>query len=138
MAKNVPVPGRAKQHLRRWYGEQLLEKATVLQGSFFGWLFGRFGQSAVTLNKTVHFTPRAPELESDSGIVLLGHECYHILQQHEMGWWNFLLGYLIRWRPSHIRRGGSIPSRSRPTLADVRSARRCGSDSRHRCSSGPG
>ena len=64
------------RHLGRWYGEPFVEEATVLQGSIFGWLFGVFGQHAVTINRTVHLTPRAPDLEADRGVALLGHECF--------------------------------------------------------------
>ena len=109
MAKRVLVPERVIRHLGRWYDEGFVAEATVLRGSILGWLFGVFGQHAVTINRTVHLTPRAPDLEADRGIALLGHECYHILQQSEMGWWRFLARYVWGWRPSHIRRGWEHP-----------------------------
>ena len=105
MASRLTVTEKTRQRLGEWYSGQVLDSTTVLQGSLAGWIFGRFGQHAVTLNKTVHLTPQAPQLDTDSGIVLLGHELYHVGQQHEMGWWRFLASYILRWRPSHIKRG---------------------------------
>lgn len=99
----------------------------MLRGSLFGWVFGRFGQHAATINRTVHLTPRAPDLESVPGVVLLGHECYHVLQQQEMGWWRFLAAYICRWRPSHVSRGWEHPlerpayERGREVLQTLRS-----------------
>ena len=109
MPKRAEPPRRARQCLSRWYDDQLLADTLVLRGSIFAWLFGRFGQRAVTINKTVHLAHRAPDLATDSGIALLGHECYHVLQQREMGWWNFLARYIWRWRPYHVKSGWRHP-----------------------------
>jgi hypothetical protein len=110
MAKRMAIPPDSAQKLARWYDEHLLSDTPVLRSSVFGWLFGLFGQDAVTINKTVHLTDKAPEdLSSQSGIALLGHELYHVVQQHEMGWWGFLLRYLWHWRPKHIKRGEEHP-----------------------------
>ena len=105
----VPVPDRTRRLLRQWYPEDLTEETTVVRGSVFGWLFGRFGQHAVTVNRTVHLTSDAPGLESDAGIVLLGHELYHVVQQQEMGWWRFIARYVWSWRPSHVSEGWRHP-----------------------------
>ena len=105
----VDVPEKAQSILARWYGDNLPGQATVLRGSLMGTLFGLTGQAAVTLNKTIHLTPRASALDSDRGIVLLGHELYHVLQQTELGWTRFLLKYLIGWRPIHIKEGRRHP-----------------------------
>jgi hypothetical protein len=109
MTKRLAVSDAAKQHLGQWYSAQLLDNTRVLRGSIFGWLFGRFGQHAVTINKTVHLTPHAPDVESDDGISLLGHELFHVMQQAEMGWWRFLARYIWRWRPSHVKQGWKHP-----------------------------
>jgi hypothetical protein len=109
MPRRIEVPENVRQRLAQWYSDEFLRNTTVLRGSFFGTLLGWFGQHAVTINKTVHFTPRAPDMESNSGTILLGHECFHIVQQTEMGWWMFLIRYAIRWRPSHVRRGWEHP-----------------------------
>jgi len=109
MAERVGIPESTAQELTCWYSEDLIRSTTLLRGTFFGWLFGRFRQAAVTINKSVHLTPRAPDLVSHSGIVLLGHELYHVLQQQEMGWWSFLLRYLWHWRPRHVTQGRQHP-----------------------------
>ncbi len=95
--------------LARWYGERLPRDVVVLHGSWFGRLFGASGQGAVTINGTVHMTARSPDIETDAGIALLGHEIYHVVQQAEMGWWRYLVLYSLRWRPSHIREGWRHP-----------------------------
>ena len=109
MPPRVVLPDMAREHLARWYGEEFLEDVAVLRGTFLGWLFGRFGQHAVTINKRVHLTSRAASLDSDSGISLIGHEFYHVVQQTEMGWWRFLARYVWHWRPTHIRHGRRHP-----------------------------
>ena len=53
MSKREKIPERASDHLVRWYGEHLPRDVVVLRGSWFGRLFGAFGQSAVTINGTV-------------------------------------------------------------------------------------
>ena len=106
---NLELTERARTHLLRWYSEELLESARVTASSLFGRLFGVFGQHAVTINKTVHLTPQAPTLDSDSGIALLGHELFHVRQQEEAGWWRFLVQYLLHWRPVHIKQGSKHP-----------------------------
>ena len=109
MAERVAVSQRIQEDLSTWYPQALLEETIVLQGSVWGWLFGRWGQGAVTLNGTVHLTHRAPDLPSRNGTVLLGHELFHVLQQREMGWWRFLLAYIRLWRPRHLKDGRSHP-----------------------------
>jgi len=84
-------------------------------------IFGIFGQWAVTWNGTIHLTKRAPFIVEDLGVLsrrdckdstesyadvlwLISHECLHVQQQREMGWWRFLFAYGIQW----VRhRGGS-------------------------------
>ena len=112
MGKRVALPEKARRILLWWYNQQLLEETCVLRGSLFGTLFARFGQHAVTINGTVHLTSQAQELDSDAGIVLLGHECYHVVQQSEQGWWAFLARYIWHWRPSHVRHGWKHPLES--------------------------
>ena len=109
MSRRVEAPEATAQHLSRWYGPDLPYQAVLLRGSFIGWLFGMSGQAAVTINKTVHFTPRAPDLASHRGIALLGHELFHVLQQTQIGWWPFIFRYLIGWRPTHVREGWRHP-----------------------------
>ena len=109
MARQVALPPTSRRALTRWYGDEVLERAILVQGSLIGRLFGRFGQHAVTVNKTVHYALDAPELDSDRGVALLGHELYHVEQQMDMGWWFFLARYLWRWRPSHVNQGWTHP-----------------------------
>ena len=109
MARRQTVPQTTIQRLSPWYSAEFLESVTVLRGSLLGWLFGKFGQHAVTINETVHLAPDAPDLTADSGVVLLGHECLHVEQQRDMGWWRFLARYVVRWRPSHIKNGRTHP-----------------------------
>ena len=68
-----------------------------------------FGQHAVTLNQKVHVTRRAADLDENWGISLLGHELFHVEQQQQIGWWNFLIRYALKWRPTHITNGTSHP-----------------------------
>ena len=105
MSKRVALPQGLIQELTRWYPEQLVSDTPFLQGSAIGWLFGLFGQAAVTIDQTVHLTRHAPDLASRSGVVLIGHELFHVLQQKEMGWWGFLARYVWHWRPSHVKNG---------------------------------
>ena len=109
MSKREQIPEMARAHLARWYGEHLPRDVVVLRGSWFGRLFGALRQSAVTINGTVHWTRGAPDLKTDEGIALLGHEIYHVLQQVQMGWWRYFVLYSVRWRPSHIRGGWRHP-----------------------------
>jgi hypothetical protein len=109
MATIVTVSTAVKQRLSPWYDAELLDGVRVLQGSIAGRLFGMSGQNAVAINGTVHLTPRAADLESDKGTALLGHECFHITQQQEMGWWRYLVKYLAGWRPTHIKYGSKHP-----------------------------
>ena len=81
MSEKVEIPQSTAQELIRWYTEDLIRSTSFLKGTFFGWFFGLFRQAAVT----------APDLSSRSGVVLLGHELYHVLQQREIGWGSFLL-----------------------------------------------
>jgi len=111
MADRVEIPESTVQELTRWYSEDLIRSTSFLRGTFFGWLFGRFEQGAVTINKSVHLTGKPPDLDLTSrpGIVLLGHELYHVLQQQEMGWWSFLLRYLWHCRPRHRKQPRKHP-----------------------------
>ena len=109
MAERVWMPQSTAQELTRWYSEDLIRSTPLLKGTFFGLLFGLFGQAAVTINRSVHLTRKAPDLASHSGIVLLGHELYHVLQQQEIGWWSFFLRYLWHWRPWHVTQGRKHP-----------------------------
>ena len=109
MAKGMLVPQCVRQRLGQCYSEELMTETPIFRGSTIGWLFGQFKQHAVTINKKVHLTPSAPDLESIWGTALLGHEYYHALQQQELGWWNYLARYLWRWRPSHVRDGRRHP-----------------------------
>ncbi len=109
MSTRLALSNRAKQHLLQWYDEDTLTKTPVVTGSMFGRIFGATGQHAVTINQTVNWAPGAPDLDSDVGIGLLGHELYHVVDQREMGWWGYLARYLWAWRPSHIKNGRSHP-----------------------------
>lgn len=109
MSRKVEVPENSKQHLTGWYDAKLIENTTVLKGSLLGWVFGKSGQHAVTINKTVHLTPAADELGTNPGIQLIGHELFHVEQQTELGWWPFFIKYLSGWRPSHVKNGATHP-----------------------------
>ena len=88
---------------------------------FLSTTFGLLRQWAVTWNGTVHLTSRAPFkvgpeciLSEQTGegtrealakaLWLIAHECLHVQQQREMGWWRFLLAYAREWLR---HRGGS-------------------------------
>ena len=109
MAKTVEVSKEAKVILTQWYDREILDETPILRGSLFGWMFGVSRQHAVTINRTVHLTRHAPDLATQAGIVLLGHELYHVGQQARLGWWQFLFRYIVGWRPSHISSGRSHP-----------------------------
>lgn len=109
MSVRLVVSERGRQRLGPWYGPRLLDGVPVVRGSLLGWLFGRFGQHAVTINRTVHLAPSAPDLDTDEGVALLGHELFHVMQQTEMGWWPFFLRYVVHWRPYHVRQGWRHP-----------------------------
>jgi hypothetical protein len=103
MSKRVVVSDDVKAVLRQWYTDAVLDDTRVLQGSFLGWLFGLSGQHAVTINKTVHLTKNAKPEGSPSRTVLIGHELFHVVQQHDTGWWRFLLSYVLHFRPAHLK-----------------------------------
>ena len=84
MSKRVQVAEETIEILSQWYGPDLPRQVDVLRGSITGWLFGLSGQAAVTINRKVHLTPRANDLESKSGIVPLGHELFFF--DHVSGW----------------------------------------------------
>ncbi len=107
MAKQVVMPDEVKAVLSQWYSDAVLDDTRVLEGSFFGWLFGLSGQHAVTINKTVHLTKNAKSEGTPGRTVLIGHELFHVVQQHDMGWWPFLLGYLWHFRPTNLKSGKS-------------------------------
>ena len=109
MSRTVDVSEEARVILNKWYDREFLDNTPVLRGSLFGWIFGASGQHAVTINRTVHLTRHAPDPDTPAGIMLLGHELYHVVQQTELGWWRFLFRYIIGWRPSHISNGRSHP-----------------------------
>ena len=109
MANRLTLPPTTSQHLAVWYDERLLADVTVLESSVFGWLFGLIRQWAVTIDQTVHLTRHAPDPGSEDGVVLLGHEFFHVVQQRELGWWRFLARYAWRWRPRHISDGTTHP-----------------------------
>ena len=122
MVDAVAIPEEARAVLARWYGADVLDGTPVLRGSFFGRLFGSFGQHAVTINGTVHLTPHAPDVASATGTVLLGHELFHVEHQRRIGWWRYLAAYALRWRPVHLRPGGKHPCEA-PTYARGREIR---------------
>jgi hypothetical protein len=110
MPIRVALTLSSAQKLIRWYDEQLLWETPILRSTALGWLFGLFGQAAVTIKKTIYLTRNAPaDLTSRSGLALIGHEMYHVVQQRQMGWCGFLLRYLWHWRPKHITRGEEHP-----------------------------
>ena len=109
MANRAALSDEVKAALRLWYPDAVMDGVLVLRGSFFGWLFGLNGNHAVTINGTVHVTRRAPPEGSLAWTALMGHELYHVEQQAAMGWWPFLLRYLWRYRPRHLRSARSHP-----------------------------
>ncbi len=109
MSRTVDVSEYAKEILTQWYDRNMLDETPVLRGSLFGVIFGMSRQHAVTINRTVHLTSHAPDPDTRLGIMLLGHELYHVEQQTRLGWWRFLLRYITGWRPSHVSNGRSHP-----------------------------
>lgn len=109
MSKRAALSLEVRAALRPWYSDEVMERAPVLRGSLFGWLFGLNGNHAVTINGTVHLTRRAPPEGTLAWTVLMGHELYHVEQQAEAGWWRFLVGYLWRYRPRHLRDARTHP-----------------------------
>lgn len=108
MSTHIQIPDETVEKLVRWYPRALLtENSPLVKGSLVGRLFGRWGQAAVTINKTVHLTPNAADLTSLNGAVLIAHELYHVQQQQEMGWLPFFLRYAVGWRPSQRKDGRS-------------------------------
>ena len=109
MANRAALSVEVKAALCPWYLNDVMDGVLVLRGSFFGWLFALNGNHAVTINGTVHVTRRAPLEGSLRWTVLMGHELFHVEQQAVMGWWRFLLRYLWRYRPRHLRSARSHP-----------------------------
>ena len=109
MSRTAEISEEAKEILVQWYDREILDDTPVLRGSIFGFIFGASGQHAVTINGTVHLTSRAPDSDSPLGIMLLGHELFHVVHQMELGWWKYLVRYLASWRPSHVSNGRSHP-----------------------------
>ena len=110
MSQRVALSPQALRALATWYPSDLLETTPFLRGSLIGRLFGAWGQAAVTVNRRVHLTPRAPtDLTSRVSILLAAHELYHVMQQQEMGWPRFLARYIWRWRPGHVKEGWRHP-----------------------------
>jgi hypothetical protein len=103
MAKHIVVSDEVKAVLRQRYSDAVLDDTRVLEGSFFGWLFGLTGQHAVTINKTVHLTKNVKSEGTPGRTVLIGHELFHVVQQNDMGWWRFILSYLWHYRPAHLK-----------------------------------
>jgi hypothetical protein len=103
MANKVALSNEVKAVLRQWYSDAVLDDTRVLEGSFFGWLFGLTGQHAVTINKSVHLTKNAKSEGTPGRTVLIGHELFHVVQQDDMGWWRFILSYLWHYRPAHLK-----------------------------------
>lgn len=109
MSKSVVIPEKAKKILAQWYDRDILDETTVLRGSLLGAIFGLSGQHAVTINRTVHLTSLAPDPDTPLGIMLLGHEFYHVVHQRQLGWWKYLIRYVAGWRPSHVSSGRGHP-----------------------------
>jgi hypothetical protein len=107
MAARIQMSDRTKQVLGKWYSQQILAQTPVIRDSFWGWLFGLTGRHAVTINKKVHLTRHANDPDSDLGIMLLGHELFHVEDQQRAGWRRYLFRYILRWRPQQIRNGRS-------------------------------
>ncbi|GEM_PF-5712009 len=110
-----PLPPAIAGRLKPWLPQGFdFTSVRIKQGGFLGFLFGVMGQSAVTWNQTVNLTPRATlyvqgeriepknsevpmEKFTPQVVALLGHECWHVKQQREMGWWPFLWAYIREW-----------------------------------------
>ncbi|MDA0770951.1 MAG: DUF4157 domain-containing protein [Chloroflexi bacterium] len=112
MAVQLSLSDEAREVLANWYEASLINDTSVLKGSLFGNLFGLFGQHAVTINGRVHVTRHAPDISTDFGIMLVGHEFFHVQDQHQRGWWAYLFAYAKGWRPAHINNGTSHPMES--------------------------
>lgn len=109
MSRKVTISDEAKAILAQWYDRETLDETPVLRGSLFGFIFGMSRQHAVTINRTVHLTSHAPDPDTPLGIMLLGHELFHVVHQTELGWWKYIARYLTGWRPSHVSNGRSHP-----------------------------
>lgn len=110
MYEEVFLNKRSQVFLHHWYKESL-KTTRILRGSFFGFLFGLFGQWAVTINQTIHLTPAFHHDINNSsiGMGVIAHELFHVEQQREMGFGKFLWQYILNWRPRHIRDGKAHP-----------------------------
>ena len=114
MSSTVDISQETKNILSQWYDRRTLDDTSVVRGSLFGAIFGMSGQHAVTINRRVHLTKHAKEVDSPLGIMLLGHELFHVVHQQELGWWKYLLCYLTGWRPSHVSNGRTHPMERPP------------------------
>ena len=118
--------------LKDWYSHDLMASTSIKYTGLWARFFGLLGQHAVTLNGTIHITQHAPGLDTDMGIMLIGHELYHVGQQMHRSWWGYLLEYARGWRPRHIWNATSHPlevpayQRGDEVLARVREMRRSG------------
>ena len=116
------MPGHLVADLQTWFGDGLDTSSVSFEDrGFLCFAFGLLGQWAVTWNSRVHLTKRAPFIVESNGVSprrervdpgearatalwLMAHECIHVQQQREMGWWRFLFAYGRQW----VRhRGGS-------------------------------
>ncbi len=109
------MPDHLAAELRPWFETGLDVSTVELQSrGLLSFLFGIFGQWAVTWNGTVHVTFRAPFMVETKEVTsrlegmdakealanalwLISHECLHVQQQRDMGWWRFLLAYVWEW-----------------------------------------
>lgn len=116
------MPDYLVADLQPWFGKDLDVASVRLENrGLLSFVFGLLRQWAVTWNGTVHLTRRAPYSVEAQGIIpkregvaanearanalwLIAHECLHVQQQREMGWWRFLVAYGWEWLR---HRGGS-------------------------------
>ena len=118
----MKMPQYLEVDLQPWFEDTLeVSSVSIVDRGLVCFIFGVFRQWAVTWNETIHLTKRAPFILEPTGVVsrrdgtestesyanalwLISHECLHIQQQREMGWWRFSFAYGRQW----VRhRGGS-------------------------------
>ncbi len=116
------MPTYLVEDLQLWFGKDLDVASIHLEDrGLLSMTIGLLGQWAITWNGTVHLSRRAPFVVGTESILsrqngkdshegranalwLIAHECLHVQQQREMGWWRFLVAYALEWLR---HRGGS-------------------------------
>ena len=119
------MPKYLVEDLQSWFGNDLdVASVRLKDRGLLAVTFGLLGRWAVTWHGTVHLTQNAPftvgaekilsrqhgddpeEARADA-LWIISHECLHVQQQREIGWWRFLVAYSWEW----LRHGGGSGNR---------------------------